>query len=55
MINVKIPGTATSADKDAIVKFAPIFEELQAVLVLHSSKRLSCAKNCRIWIECKWS
>lgn len=47
LINVKLSHEAANSDRDAIVKFAPRFQELQAVLALHNSARLrlSCAKH----------
>lgn len=41
-INVSLTSEATSSDKDATGKLAPIFQESQAVLALHSSMRLLC-------------
>ena len=44
-MNGKLPSEATNSDKDATVKCALTFQELQAVLALYNSERLYCGKT----------
>ena len=44
-MNGKLPSEATNSDKDATVKCALRFQELQAVLALYNSERLYCGKT----------
>ena len=44
-MNGKLPSEATNSDKDATVKCALRFQELQAVLALYNSERLYYGKT----------